>query len=139
MVCGLVGLVSVSAILIRSVSRLDPDVVKGTGSPTNELIRHILFVILLATMFDFNPALALIVVFATHAITMFIKHPMPYMIRSQAKTTLAILLVNVSLIIAWLIPFALPIIAGGFILTYLFSLFKIGFPDNVKPGNVQEG
>ena len=127
-VCGLVGLISVSAILIRSVSRLDPDVVNGIGSPTNELIRHILFAILLAAMFDFNPALPLMVIFAVHTITMFIKYPMPYMIRSQAKTTATILLVNVSLIIAWLIPVTLPIIAGGFILTYFFSLLKIVFP-----------
>ncbi len=137
-ICGLVGLISVSAILIRSVSRLDHDVVKETGSPTNELIRHILFAILLAAMFDFNPALLLIVIFVVHTITMFIKYPMPYMIRSQAKTASAILLVNVSLITAWLIPFALPIIAGGFILTYLYSLLQIVFFNKIRPDNVQE-
>ena len=54
-ICGLIGLIAISAILVRSVSRLDPDIVKGTGSPTNELIRHILFVILLASIFDFDP------------------------------------------------------------------------------------
>jgi len=138
-VCGLVGLIGISAILIRSVSRLDPDIVKGTGSPTNELIRHTLFALLLAGMFDFNPTLPLVVIFIVHTITMFIKYPMPYMIRSQAKTTSAILLVNVSLIVAWLIPYAAPIIAGGFILTYLYSLLKIVFPNKIGQNNVQEG
>ena len=138
-ICGLVGLFSISAVLIRSVSRLDPEVSKGGGSPTNELIRHTLFVILLAAMFDFNPALALVAVFAVHTITMFIKQPMPYMIRSQTKTAFAILLVNVSLIVAWLVPYALPIIAGAFILTYLYSLLKIVFPNKISTDKVQEG
>jgi len=135
-VCGLIGLVAVSAVLVRSVSRLDPDIAKGTGSPTNELIRHILFVILLAGIFDFNPTLSLMAMFVTHAITMFIKYPMPYMIRSQTKSATAILFVNVSLIVAWLIPYTTPIIAGGFILTYLYSLLKIVFPKKINADKV---
>ena len=131
-ICAFVGLIAVSAILVRSVSRLDPDIVTGTGSPTNELIRHILFVILLAAIFDFNPTLPLMAMFVVHTITMFIKHPMPYMIRSQTKTASAILLVNVSLIVAWLIPYTAPIIAGGVILTYLYSLVKIVFSNKIS-------
>ena len=135
-ICGLIGLIAVSAILVRSVLRLDPDIVKGTGSPTNELIRHILFVILLAVIFDFNPTLPLMALFVIHTITMFIKYPMPYMIRSQTKTTLAIMFVNVSLIVAWLIPYTTPIIAGGFILTYLYSLVKIVSPKKISSDKV---
>jgi len=135
-ICGLVSLIAVTAILVRSVSRLDPDIVKGTGSPTNELIRHILFVILLAVIFDFNPTLPLMAMFVVHSITMFIKYPMPYMIRSQTKSASAILFVNVSLIVAWLIPYTTPIIAGGFILTYLYSLLIIVFQKKISADNV---
>lgn len=135
-ICGLVGLIAVTAIIVRSVSRLDPDIVKGTGSPTNELIRHILFVILLAVFFDFNPALPLMAMFVIHTITMFIKYPMPFMIRSQTKTASAILFVNVSLIVAWLLPYTTAIIAGFFILTYLYSLLKIVFPNKISADDV---
>ena len=135
-ICGLVGLIAVTAILVRSVSRIDPDIDKGTGSPTNELIRHILFVILLAVIFDFNPTLPLMAMFVVHTITMFIKYPMPYMIRSQTKSASAILFVNVSLIVAWLVPYTTPIIAAGFILTYLYSLVKIVSPNKISSDKV---
>ena len=135
-ICGLVGLIAVTAILVRSVSRLDPDIVKGTGSPTNELIRHILFVILLAVIFDFDPTLPLMAMFVVHTITMFVKYPMPYLIRNQTKSASAILFVNVSLIVAWLVPYTTPIIAGGFILTYLYSLVKIVSPNKISSDKV---
>ncbi|MBN4061890.1 MAG: hypothetical protein COA57_03920 [Flavobacteriales bacterium] len=125
LICGLISLVAVAAILIRSVSRLSPSKVDGMGSPTNELIRHLLFVLLLADMFSFNPAWPLVMIFLMNTISMFIPYPMPYMIRSQAKTIPAILLVNITLILAWLLPYTTPVIAGGFILTYFYSLIKI--------------
>jgi len=125
LICGLIGLVAVAAILIRVVSRLDPSKVEGIGSPTNELIRHLLFALLLADMFSFNPAWPLMVIFLMNTISMLMPYPMPYMIRSQAKTVLAIFLINIALIVAWLVPYTTPVIAGGFILTYLYSLIKI--------------
>ena len=131
LICGLISLVAVGAILIRSVSGLDPSKVEGIGSPTNELIRHALFALLLADMFNFNPAWPLMVIFLMNTISMFLPHPMPYMIRSQAKTTPAIMLVNISLILAWLVPYTTPVIAGGFILSYLYSLIKI-FRERLK-------
>ena len=131
LICGLIGLVAVAAIFIRVVSRLDPSKVEAIGSPTNELIRHALFALLLADMFSFNPAWPLMVIFLMNTMSMLIRYPMPYMIRSQAKTVPAIFLVNIILILAWLVPYTTPVIAGGFILTYLYSLIEI-FRERLK-------
>ena len=127
LISGLISSVAVGAIVIRVVSRLDPSTIKGGGSPTNELIRHVFFALLLADMFSFGPALSLIVIFMIHTISMLLPYPLPYMIRSQAKTATTIGLVNITLILAWLVPYSTPVIAGGFILTYLYSLVRIFF------------
>jgi phosphatidylglycerophosphate synthase len=123
--CGLISAVAIAAILIRVVSRLDPSNEKETGSPTNELIRHVFFALLLADMFSFNPALPLIAIFLLNTISMHIPYPMPYMIRSQAKTATLVVIVNILLISAWMFPYALPIIAGCFFSAYLYSFVKI--------------
>jgi len=121
-ICGSIGLIAVVSILIRAVSRLTCS--NGNGSPTNELIRHVFFVLLVAEIFGFVPIVLLMMVFLIHAISMIWPYPMPYMIRIQAKTGLAICIVNVFLIVAWLVPYATPMIAGCFILTYLYSFIK---------------
>lgn len=115
------SLIAVVGIMLRVVSRLVPSAVTGTGSATNELIRHIMFVLLLAPLFDLNAAPFLIVVFTIHAVSMLVPYEMPYLIRSITKSATAIGLVNVALLIAWLVPFATPVIAICFILTYLYS------------------
>jgi phosphatidylserine synthase len=123
--CGLISAVAITAILTRVVSRLDPSNEKETGSPTNELIRHVFFALLLADMFRFNPALPLIAIFLLNTVSMHIPYPMPYMIRSQAKTATLVVIVNILLISAWMFPYALPIIAGCFFSAYLYSFVKI--------------
>jgi len=120
-----ISLIAVAAILIRSVSRLSPTKVRGIGSPTNELIRHAFFALLLADIFSFNPTWPLIAIFLINTISMFIPYPMSYMIRSQAKSVATITLVNIALILAWLVPYSAPVIGGGFILTYLYSLIYV--------------
>ena len=125
-VCAAVSLAAVVGILLRLVSRIDPTTVKGTGSPTNELIRHLLFVFLLAQIFGFSPAPFLIVLFALHAVSMLLPYRMSYIIRCMTKSATAISLVNISLVIAWLVPYATPIIAACFFITYLYSLFVGG-------------
>ncbi|MEE9119448.1 MAG: hypothetical protein V3U02_12765, partial [Calditrichia bacterium] len=125
--CGLISAVAIAAILIRVVSRIDPSNKKGTGSPTNELIRHVFFVLLLADMFGFHPALPLIAIFLLNTVSMHIPYPMPYMIRSLARSATAVGIVNILLISAWLFPYALPIIAGCFFSAYLYSFIKIFF------------
>ena len=123
--CGLISVVAIAAILIRVVSRLDPSNEKGTGSPTNELIRHVFFALLLADMFSFHPAWPLIAMFLLNTVSMHIPYPMPYMIRSLAKSATTVGVVNILLISAWLLPYALPIIAGCFFSAYLYSFIKI--------------
>ncbi|NQX98244.1 MAG: hypothetical protein HRT73_10245 [Flavobacteriales bacterium] len=123
--CSIIGLIAVAAILIRSVARLDPSLTKSAGSPTNELIRHILFELLLADLFSFDPTWLLISIFIINTITMFVPYPMPYLIRSMTKSTFSILLVNVSLILAWVVPYTVPVIAAVFIFSYLYSLIKV--------------
>ena len=122
LICGFIGLIAVAAILIRVVSRLTSS--DGTGSPTNELIRHLFFTLLLAELFGFDPVLLLIFVFLINTISMLWPYPMPYMIRSQTKTVFAVCMVNVFLILAWLVPYTTVIIAGCFILAYLYSFVK---------------
>ncbi len=124
-ICGIIGLIAVAAILIRSVARLDPSHTNSGGSPTNELIRHTLFALLLAELFSFDPTWVLIIMFLSNTITMFVPYLMPYLIRSMTKSAMAILLVNVSLILAWLVPYTAPVIAAGFIFSYLYSIIKI--------------
>jgi phosphatidylserine synthase len=123
--CGLISAVAIAAILIRVASRLGPSNEKGTGSPTNELIRHVFFALLLADMFSFNPAWPLIAIFLLNTVSMHIPYPMLYMVRSLARTATLVGIVNVLLISAWLFPYALPIIAGCFFSAYLYSFIKI--------------
>ncbi len=132
LVCGLISVVAIAAILIRVVLRLDSSNEKGTGSPTNELIRHVFFVLLLSDMFSFNPVLLLIAIFLLNTVSMHIPYPMPYMIRSQAKTATLVVIVNILLISAWLFPYALPIIAGCFFSAYLYSFINIFLGTNQK-------
>ena len=93
----------------------------GTGSPTNELIRHMFFILLLARTFSFYVAIALEIVFALHAVSMLLPYRMPWLIRSVAKSAFAIGLVNVALVAAWLMPYAAPAIALAFGSTYLYG------------------
>lgn len=117
----IISLVAIAVILIRLVSRLAPLASKTIGSSTNELIRHLLFAILLANMFGFEPTILMVVIFLAHTGSMLLPYPMPHMIRSRTKSPLTIGLVNLSLIVAWLLPITLPVIAGSFFLTYLYS------------------
>jgi phosphatidylserine synthase len=122
-VCAAASLFGVAAIVLRSVTRLGPGQVTGTGSPTNELIRHALFVILLAEIFGFSPIPYLTVVILLNTMTMLLPYRLPYLIRSMTKSARAISLVNVVLVVAWLVPHTTPYIAIAFFSTYLYSLF----------------
>jgi hypothetical protein len=88
-------------------------------------MRHLLFVLLLAQMFDVDPGLYLVLMFILHAVTMIASFKLPVLIRGLAKTATAVALVNVALMAAWLIPMATPFIAAAFITTYLYS-FVVG-------------
>ncbi len=122
----LVSLVAVTAILLRVTSRLTPVVKISGGSPTNELMRHMLLVLLAAKYFAVAPVPALITVILLNSISMLSPFPMPYLIRSLTKSATAIGLVNVSLLMAWLVPSVIPAIAICFLATHLYSFIVEG-------------
>ena len=115
-------LVPAIAIILRSVTRLDPSTAAGTGTPTNELMRHVLFLMLLERAYAFNMVPVLILVFVLHTVTMLVPLSMPHLIRKLTKTSGSIAGVNAALILAWLVPATAPLIASAFFGTYLYSL-----------------
>ena len=115
------------AIWVRGTSRIVAVKSANGGSPTNELMRHLLFVLLLAHNYEFNPVYLLTLTFALHAVSMLAPFQMPYMIRSLSKSATAVILVNVTLVVAWLLPPTLPVIAVCFAGAYLFSFIVGGF------------
>ena len=117
--------IAATSIILRATSRVDPDMVAAGGSPTNELMRHMLFVLLLTQMYDLDPRLYLVLTFILHSITMSISVKLPILIRGLANTATKVTLVNVALITAWLLPTMTPLIAAAFITTYLYS-FIVG-------------
>jgi len=121
----MVGMLAAASIILRATSRVNPDKVTGGGTPTNELMRHMLFVLLLTQMFDVDPGLYLVLIFILNSVTMMVPFKLTVMIRGMAKTATAVVFVNVALVVAWLIPTATPFIAAAFITTYLYS-FIVG-------------
>ena len=117
--------IAAGSILLRVVTRLNPSATEGTGSQTNELMRHMLFALLLAGQFDFSPEYILIAVFLIHAVSMLVPYPMPHPIVDRAKSATALGLVNVALVVAWLVPITTPIITAAFVATYIYS-FIVG-------------
>ncbi|SMN14754.1 hypothetical protein CRYPD_123 [uncultured Candidatus Thioglobus sp.] len=116
------SIVASGAVILRATSRLNPDTLSG-GSPTNELMRHLLFVLLLSNIFNINPDYILVVVLFLNTISMSSSKKMTAMIRSQAKTALSVVLINVSLIVSLLLPISAPYIAIVFFTTYLYAFF----------------
>ncbi len=125
-VCGVFALAAATAMLIRVVSRIVRGATVGAGSPTNELIRHMFFVLLLAKVFSFDVEIVLAGVFALHTVSMIVPYRMPGLIRSVTKSAFSIGLVNVALIGAWLIPYATPVVAAAFGATYLYGFVAGG-------------
>jgi len=120
-ICLASSLVATVAMAVRVVTRINPTSATGTGSPTNELIRHIFFVLLLAPIAGCNPTPYLIAVFLLHSLSMLAPFKLPYMIRSLTKSATSIGIVNGALLVAWLLPVAAPFIAAAFAATYLAS------------------
>lgn len=115
------GAIAAGAIILRVVTRINPDVANGTGSPTNELMRHMLFTLLLAGQFDFPAQYVLIPMFLLHAVSMLVPFTMPALLRSRMKAATLVGIINVALVAAWLLPAATPVIAAAFIGSYLYA------------------
>lgn len=114
-------IVATVAMIMRVVHRVGPHAVPGIGSPTNELIRHLFFVILLARAYDFELAPALIIVFSANTLSLIAPIKLPYMIRSLARTPGAVILVNLAMLAAWLHPTTTVFIAALFFGSYILS------------------
>ena len=119
------GLLSATAILVRVVQRVDPSYVSGTGTPTNELMRHILLLTILQQSYGFDATPYFVAVYLLNAASMLVPFAMPHLVRSKAKTATAVLSVNVALAVAWWFPVAAPYIAVAFLGMYLYS-FVLG-------------
>ncbi len=119
------SLLSAVAILIRVVQRVDPSHVGGTGTPTNELMRHILLLTLLQELYEFNVTPYLMAAYILNSASMLVPFAMPHLIRSKAKSATAVLGVNAALVIAWCVPMTAPFIAAAFFGSYLYS-FVVG-------------
>ena len=119
------GLVAAVAILIRVVQRIAPSPATGTGTPTNELMRHLLLLIILQQSFEFDVAPYLVAAYLLNSASMLVPFAMPHLVRSKAKTATAVAGVNVALAVAWFAPVTAPFMAAAFLGTYLYS-FMVG-------------
>ena len=128
-ICLASSLLATVAMILRVVARINPTSSTGRGSQTNELIRHIFFLLLVARIFAFDPTPYLIATFVLHAVSMLVPFKMPYLIRSLTKSAVAIGMVNVALLVAWLLPYVyvVPVVAASFVVTYLTSFAAGGF------------
>lgn len=120
-----VGGLAALAVLVRVVTRIRKSSTVLIGSPTNELIRHMLFSLLLADLFGKDAGPFLLATFALHTVSMLVPFPLPWLIRSLTKSPFSIFLVNLALFASWLVPYLVLPIAACFILTYMFS-FVVG-------------
>jgi len=120
------SLLSAVAILVRVVQRLAPSIIAGTGTPTNELMRHVLLLIILQELYGFNSTPYLVTAYILNSVSMLVPFAMPHLIRSKAKSTTEILCVNAALALAWGVPITAPIIAAAFFGSYLYSFVAGG-------------
>ncbi|MCZ6526416.1 MAG: hypothetical protein O6928_07690 [Gammaproteobacteria bacterium] len=120
------SMVAAASIILRVASRLDPETVSGSGSPTNELMRHLLFTLLLVQTLGLEPELVLMIVFLLHSVSMLVPYKMSALIRAQTKSATAVGMVNVALLAAWLVPIMTLPVATAFIVTYLYSFVVKG-------------
>ena len=118
--------IAAGTILVRVVTRLSPEATEEKGSQTNELMRHMLFALLLAGQFTFRPEYILIAVFLIHSVSMLAPYPMPHPIIDRAKSAVMLGLVNVALVAAWLLPIVTPVVMAAFVAAYVYS-FIVGW------------
>lgn len=119
------SLVSAVAILIRVVQRVAPSHTASTGTPTNELMRHLLLLLMLKEFIGFDVTPCLVVAYLLNSLSMLVPFAMPHLIRSKTKTATTILAVNVALAVDWCVPVTAPFMAAAFLGTYLYS-FVVG-------------
>jgi phosphatidylserine synthase len=114
------------AIILRMTSRLRSEGPDGLGSTTNELMRHLLFLLLGAQAFGIPVRGPLMAIFLIHAFTMIAPISMPHLLRSRARSVWAVGAINVSLAAIVIEPRWTPIVALPFVATFVSS-FVAGF------------
>jgi phosphatidylglycerophosphate synthase len=115
------SLLAAIAILIRVTQRVAPAPAGSTGTATNELMRHLLLLSIVQGLYGFDIPAYLSAVFVLNAVSMLVPFAMPHLVRSRAKSASTVVLVNIVLICAWLIPTTAPFIAAAFFGMYLYS------------------
>ncbi len=118
----IVSMIAAASMILRVTIRVNPEGQTGNGSPTNELMRHMLFVLLLVQLFDVDPDFYLILIFLLNSVAMIVPFKLTVLIRGMAKTVTTVFFVNAALVAAWLVPILTPFIATAFISTFLYSL-----------------
>jgi len=113
------------AILVRVVQRITPSPASGTGTPTNELMRHLLLLSILQGVYALDFTAVLVIVFLLNSVSMLVPFALPHLVRSRAKSVVAVALVNGVLVLALCVPETTPLIAGAFFGTYVYS-FVVG-------------
>ncbi len=121
------SLLASAAILVRVVQRIAPSPASGTGTPTNELMRHLLLLSILQALYGFDITAYLCAAFLVNSVSMLVPFAMPHLVRSKAKSVATIAMVNVALALAWAIPPTAPFVAAAFFSTYLYSFAMGGF------------
>jgi len=124
-IVAIMSMLAAGAIILRVTTRVNPEGQTGNGSPTNELMRHLLFALLLTQTFDVDPTIYLVSLFLLHSASLVAPYKLPMMIRSMTNTARTVVLLNIVLVLAWLVPATTPFIAAVFIGAYLYS-FVVG-------------
>jgi phosphatidylglycerophosphate synthase len=109
------------AILVRVVQRMAPSPASGTGTPTNELMRHLLLLSVLQGLFGFDLAAYLVAAFLLNSVSMLVPFAMPHLVRFRATSVIAVASVNGAIVLAWGVPETAPFVAAVFFGTYLYS------------------
>jgi len=93
------------SMIIRVVSRLEESTPNGAGTPTNELMRHLLLILLLERFYQLQINPYLVIIFVFHSFSLIIPYKMPHLIRARTKSPTTILGVTILLMLAWQIPY----------------------------------
>ncbi len=129
------SLLSAVAILVRVVRRVAPSPATETGTPTNELMRHLLLLTLLQQLYGFDSIPYLVAAYILNSVSMLVPFAMPHLIRSRAKSATGALCVNAALAIAWCAPTTAPFMAAAFFSSYLYSFVAGGVRWLRSPGH----
>ena len=118
--------VAATAILVRVVQRLAPSPVSGIGTPTNELMRHLLLLVVVQNAFDLDITSYLVGVFLLNSVSMLVPFSMPHLIRARTNSDASVTGVNVALAVAWGVSLIAPLVAAAFFGAYLYSFAVSG-------------